>query len=49
LALPKKRRNFAATMNARWLLIEKRRTGNDAKAEALTIIGDVHDHDVIIG
>ena len=28
--------------------IEKRRTGNDANAEALTLIGDVKDRDVII-
>jgi len=28
--------------------IEKRRTGNDAKAEALTLIGDVNGRDVII-
>ncbi len=28
--------------------IEKRRAGNDAKAEALTLIGDVKGHDVII-
>ena len=28
--------------------IEKRRTGNDANAEALTLIGDVSDRDVII-
>ena len=28
--------------------IEKRRLGNDAKAEALTLIGDVKDRDVII-
>jgi ribose-phosphate pyrophosphokinase len=48
LGFAKKARNFAATMNAPMAFIEKRRTGNDAKAEALTIIGDVHDHDVII-
>jgi ribose-phosphate pyrophosphokinase len=28
--------------------IEKRRHGNDAKAEAVTLIGDVNDRDVII-
>jgi ribose-phosphate pyrophosphokinase len=28
--------------------IEKRRVGNEAKAEALTLIGEVHDRDVII-
>jgi ribose-phosphate pyrophosphokinase len=28
--------------------IEKRRLGNDAKAEALTIIGDVYDRDVLL-
>ena len=28
--------------------IEKRRLGNDAKAEALTIIGDVYDRDVVL-
>jgi ribose-phosphate pyrophosphokinase len=48
LGFAKKGRNYAADMNAPIAFIEKRRTGNDAKAEALTLIGDVKDRDVII-
>ena len=48
LGFAKKARNFAATIQAPMAFIEKRRTGNDAKAMALTIIGDVDNHDVII-
>jgi len=48
LGFAKKARNFAAGMNIPLAFIEKRRMGNDAKAEALTLIGDVYDRDVII-
>ena len=48
LGFAKKSRNYAADMDMPIAFIEKRRLGNDAKAEALTLIGDVKDHDVII-
>lgn len=48
LGFAKKGRNYAAEMNMPIAFIEKRRLGNDAKSEALTLIGDVKDRDVII-
>ncbi len=48
LGFAKKGRNFAARLGASMAFIEKRRTGNDASAQAMTIIGDVRDHDVVI-
>ena len=48
LGFAKKGRNYAADMNMPIAFIEKRRLGNDAKAEALTLIGDVKDRDVVI-
>ncbi len=48
LGFAKKGRNYAAEMDMPIAFIEKRRLGNDAKAEALTLIGDVKDRDVII-
>ncbi|NLH00198.1 MAG: ribose-phosphate diphosphokinase [Chloroflexi bacterium] len=48
LGFAKKGRNFAAGIHAPMAFIEKRRLGNDAKAEALTIIGDVYDRDVLL-
>jgi ribose-phosphate pyrophosphokinase len=48
LGFAKKGRNFAADMDMPIAFIEKRRHGNDAKAEALTLIGDVKNRDVII-
>ncbi|HEY9089198.1 MAG TPA: ribose-phosphate diphosphokinase [Anaerolineaceae bacterium] len=48
LGFAKKARNYAATLNLPMAFIEKRRLGNDARAEALTVIGDVTDRDVII-
>ena len=48
LGFAKKGRNFAAGINAPMAFIEKRRMANDAKAEALTIIGDVHDRDCVL-
>ena len=48
LGFAKKGRNFAARLGASMAFIEKRRTGNDANAQAMTIIGDVQDRDVII-
>ena len=48
LGFAKKGRNFAARLSATMAFIEKRRTGNDANAEAMTVIGDVRGKDVII-
>jgi ribose-phosphate pyrophosphokinase len=48
LGFAKKGRNYAADMDMPIAFIEKRRQGNNAKAEALTLIGDVKDRDVII-
>jgi len=48
LGFAKKGRNFAAGIHAPMAFIEKRRLGNDAQAEALTIIGDVYDRDVVL-
>ncbi|MDP1545123.1 MAG: ribose-phosphate diphosphokinase [Anaerolineales bacterium] len=48
LGFAKKGRNYAADMDMPIAFIEKRRMGNDSKAEALTLIGEVKDRDVII-
>jgi ribose-phosphate pyrophosphokinase len=48
LGFAKKGRNYAADMDMPIAFIEKRRHGNDANAEALTLIGNVKDRDVII-
>jgi ribose-phosphate pyrophosphokinase len=48
LGFAKKGRNYALDMNVPIAFIEKRRVGNEAKAEALTLIGDVTNRDVII-
>jgi ribose-phosphate pyrophosphokinase len=48
LGFAKKARNYAADMDMPVAFIEKRRQGNDAKAEALSLIGDVKNRDVII-
>jgi len=48
LGFAKKARNYAADMDMPIAFIEKRRLGNDAKAEALTLIGEVENSDVII-
>ncbi|NOY97842.1 MAG: ribose-phosphate pyrophosphokinase [Chloroflexi bacterium] len=48
LGFAKKGRNFAARVDAPIAFIEKRRVANDAKAKALTLVGDVHDRDVIV-
>jgi ribose-phosphate pyrophosphokinase len=48
LGFAKKGRNYALDLDVPIAFIEKRRTGNDASAEALTLIGDVNGHDVII-
>jgi ribose-phosphate pyrophosphokinase len=48
LGFAKKARNYAADMNMPVAFVEKRRSGNDARAEALSLIGDVKGSDVLI-
>ena len=48
LGFAKKGRNFAADIDTPIAFIEKRRVANVAKAEALTLIGNVEGRDVII-
>ena len=48
LGFAKKGRNFAADLDTPIAFIEKRRVANNAKAEALTLIGNVENRDVII-
>ncbi|NSW53151.1 MAG: ribose-phosphate diphosphokinase [Anaerolineae bacterium] len=48
LGFAKKARNFAESLQTPLALIEKRRTGNDARAKAMGIIGEINDHDVIL-
>ncbi len=48
LGFAKKGRNFAAQIGVPIAFVEKRRAGADAHAEALSIIGDVTDRDVIL-
>jgi ribose-phosphate pyrophosphokinase len=48
LGFAKKARNYAQVLHVPMAFIEKRRTTNDAKAQALTLIGDVTGRDVII-
>jgi len=48
LGFAKKGRNFAARLGASMAFVEKRRTGNDASAEAMGVIGEVDGHDVVI-
>ncbi|MBM3150974.1 MAG: ribose-phosphate diphosphokinase [Chloroflexi bacterium] len=48
LGYAKSGRNFAAMIDTPIAFIEKRRVANDANAEALTLIGEVHDRDVVL-
>ncbi|MDZ7844027.1 MAG: ribose-phosphate diphosphokinase [Anaerolineales bacterium] len=48
LGFAKKGRNLAAELDVPIAFIEKRRTGNISSPEALTLIGDASDRDVII-
>ena len=48
LGYAKKGRDFAARIDTPIAFVEKRRVANDARAEALTIIGDVKDRDIIL-
>jgi ribose-phosphate pyrophosphokinase len=48
LGFAKKGRNFAASIDAPIAFVEKRRSGDDARPAALTLIGNVDDRDVIV-
>ncbi len=48
LGFAKRGRNYAHALDIPIAFIEKRRIGNEAKAEALTLIGDVKGRDVLI-
>jgi ribose-phosphate pyrophosphokinase len=48
LGFAKRGRNFAAKLQRPMAFVEKRRMGNTAQSEALTVIGDVRGCDVII-
>jgi len=48
LGFAKKGRNFAAKLGVPLAFVEKRRSGNDSKARATTVIGDVTNKDVIL-
>jgi len=48
LGFAKKARNYAADLGMPVAFIEKRRAGNEARAEALSLIGDVKGSDVIV-
>ena len=48
LGFAKKARNFAARLDTSMAFVEKRRISNESKAEAMTLIGEVSERDVII-
>ncbi len=48
LGFAKKARNYAADLGMPVAFIEKRRAGNEARAEALSLIGDVNGSDVLV-
>lgn len=48
LGFAKNGRRYAQALNIPLVLIEKRRIDNKENAEAMTIIGDVHDRDVVL-
>ncbi len=48
LGFAKKARNYAEVLDVPMAFTEKRRVANDSKAKALTLIGEVKDHDVVI-
>ncbi|MCC6804175.1 MAG: ribose-phosphate diphosphokinase [Anaerolineae bacterium] len=48
LGFAKKGRNWAERLGTPHAIIEKRRTGNDAKSEALSIIGEVRGKNVLL-
>lgn len=48
LGFAKKARNFARRLDVPLAFVEKRRIGNDPKAQAITLIGEVQDKNAII-
>ncbi len=48
LGFAKKGRNFAAKLGTPLAFVEKRRSADDSRAHATTVIGDVQDKDVIL-
>jgi len=48
LGFAKRARNFAERIDVPLALIEKRRVANDSKAEALRLVGEVNDRDVLL-
>lgn len=48
LGFAKKGRNWAEKLGTPHAIVEKRRMGNDSKSEALSIIGDVRDKNVLL-
>lgn len=48
LGFAKKGRNWAEKLGTPLVIIEKRRTGNDSRSEALSLIGDVRDKNVLL-
>ncbi|MFN8528980.1 MAG: ribose-phosphate pyrophosphokinase [Anaerolineae bacterium] len=48
LGFAKKARNWAEKLGTPLAIIEKRRTGNDSRSEALSMIGDVRDRNVLL-
>jgi ribose-phosphate pyrophosphokinase len=48
LGFAKKGRNFAAKLGVPLAFVEKRRTGDDPRARATTVIGEVEGKDVVI-
>lgn len=48
LGYAKKARNWAEKLGTPLAIIEKRRTGNDSRSEALTLIGDIRDKNVLL-
>lgn len=48
LGFAKKGRNWAEKLGTPHAIVEKRRTGNDSNSEALSIIGDVRDKNVLL-
>jgi ribose-phosphate pyrophosphokinase len=48
LGFAKKGRDWAEKLKTQLCIIEKRRTRNDARSEALTLIGDVQDKNVLL-
>lgn len=48
LGFAKRARNIAVSLDTPLAFIEKRRTGNDSKAKALSVIGDIEGHDAIL-